>query len=143
MRSEQVSILDGNTFVVCDDAGDIEASPTDTAGLFAWDTRFLSRWVLTVDGERLASLSTDELQYFQSRFFLVAGTGTVYVDSTLSVDPRAHGGRRLPRATHSAQSRRAAGRLDRPVGRRIGLRGSVRGEGCAGQEGQLLDRSRG
>ena len=84
MRSEQVSILDGNTFVVSDHAGDIEASPTDTSGLFAWDTRFLSRWVLTVDGERLASLSTDELQYFQSRFFLVAGTGTVYVDSTLS-----------------------------------------------------------
>src|SRR6478735_591492 len=85
MRSEQVSILDGNTFVVSDHAGDIEASPTDTSGLFAWDTRFLSRWVLTVDGERLATLSTDELQYFQSRFFLVAGTGTVSVDSTLSV----------------------------------------------------------
>ncbi len=41
--------------------------------------------MLTVDGERLASLSTDELQYFQSRFFLVAGTGTVYVDAKLSV----------------------------------------------------------
>src|SRR6478609_11386393 len=85
MRSEQVSILDGNTFVVSDHAGDIEASPTDTSGLFAWDTRFLSRWVLTVNGERLASLSTDDLQYFQTRFFLVSGTGTVYVDAKLSV----------------------------------------------------------
>src|SRR5204862_392793 len=65
--------------------GDIEAASTDTTGLFSWDTRFLSRWVLTIDGERLASLSTDELQYFQARFFLVAGTGTVYVDSKLSV----------------------------------------------------------
>jgi glycogen debranching enzyme len=80
-----VSILEGNTFVVSDDRGDIEASQTDPTGLFAWDTRFLSRWVLTVNGERLSSLSTDELQYFQARFFLVSGTGTVYVDSKLSV----------------------------------------------------------
>jgi glycogen debranching enzyme len=85
MSAATVSILDGNTFVVSDERGDIEASPTDTTGLFSWDTRFLSRWVLTIDGERLASLSTDELQYFQARFFLVAGTGTVYVDSKLSV----------------------------------------------------------
>jgi glycogen debranching enzyme len=80
-----VSILDGNTFVVSDRAGDIDATPTEPTGLFAWDTRFLSRWVLTVNGERLTSLSTDELQYFQTRFFLVAGTGTVYVDAKLSV----------------------------------------------------------
>jgi len=83
--SGNVSILEGNTFVVSDDRGDIEASKDDPTGLFSWDTRFLSRWVLTVEGERLASLSTDELQYFQARFFLVAGTGTVYVDAKLSV----------------------------------------------------------
>ena len=65
--------------------GDIEASPDRPAGLFACDTRFLSRWVLTVDGERLARLSTDDLQYFETRFFLVPGTGTVYVDAKLSV----------------------------------------------------------
>ena len=85
MSGETVSILEGNTFVVSDERGDIEASLTDPTGLFAWDTRFLSRWVLTVDGDQLASLSVDELQYFQARFFLVAGTGTVYVDSQLSV----------------------------------------------------------
>jgi glycogen debranching enzyme len=83
--SELVSILDGNTFVVSDRRGDIEASSTDTTGLFSFDTRFLSEWVLSVNGERLNALSTDDLQYFQSRFFLVPGTGTVYVDSKLSV----------------------------------------------------------
>jgi glycogen debranching enzyme len=41
--------------------------------------------VLTVDGHRLDALSTDDLQYFEARFFLVPGTGTVYVDSKLSV----------------------------------------------------------
>jgi glycogen debranching enzyme len=80
-----VRILDGNTFVVCDDRGDIEASPTDPTGLFSFDTRFLSRWVLTVNGQRLNALSTDDLQYFETRFFLVPGTGTVYVDAKLSV----------------------------------------------------------
>jgi glycogen debranching enzyme len=82
---EQVKILDGNTFVVSDDRGDIEASLTDPTGLFFSDTRFLSRWVLTIDGTRLNALSTDDLEYFETRFFLVPGTGTVYVDAKLSV----------------------------------------------------------
>jgi glycogen debranching enzyme len=80
-----VQILDGNTFVVSDSRGDIEASLTDPTGLFSFDTRFLSQWVLTVNGQRLTPLSTDDLQYFETRFFLVPGTGTVYVDSKLSV----------------------------------------------------------
>jgi glycogen debranching enzyme len=80
-----VKILDGNTFVVTDSRGDIEASLTDPTGLFSFDTRFLSRWVLTVNGERLNPLSVDDLQYFETRFFLVPGTGTVYIDAKLSV----------------------------------------------------------
>ena len=85
MSDGLVKILDGNTFVVSDDRGDIEASLTDPTGLFSFDTRFLSRWVLTIDGERLNALSTDDLQYFETRFFLVPGTGTVYIDAKLSV----------------------------------------------------------
>ena len=85
MSDGLVQILEGNTFVVSDDKGDIEASRTDPTGLFSFDTRFLSRWVLTVNGQRLTALSTDDLQYFQTRFFLVPGSGTVYVDAKLSV----------------------------------------------------------
>src|SRR5512132_2322804 len=85
MTDAQVRILDGNTFVVSDERGDIEASLTDPTGLFSFDTRFLSRWVLTVDGQRLTPLSVDDLQYYETRFFLVPGTGTVYVDAKLSV----------------------------------------------------------
>ncbi len=59
--------------------------PTDTTRLFSYDTRFLSKWILTIDGRRLNSLSTDDLQYFETRYFLVPGTGTVYVDSKLTV----------------------------------------------------------
>jgi glycogen debranching enzyme len=85
MSDDLVQILDGNTFVVSDRRGDIEASLTDPTGLFSFDTRFLSKWVLTVNGQRLNPLSVDDLQYFETRFFLVPGTGTVYVDAKLSV----------------------------------------------------------
>ena len=85
MSDDLVRILDGNTFVVSDSRGDIEASATDPTGLFSYDTRFLSRWVLTVDGGRLTSLSTDDLKYYESKFFLVPGTGSVYVNATMSV----------------------------------------------------------
>src|SRR6266540_2650590 len=85
MSDDLIKILDGNTFVVSDRRGDIEASLTDPTGLFSFDTRFLSRWVLTVDGHRLNPLSVDDLHYFETRFFLVPGTGTVYVDAKLSV----------------------------------------------------------
>jgi glycogen debranching enzyme len=80
-----IRILDGNTFVVSDDRGDIEYSATAPTGLFAFDTRFLSTWVLTVDGQRLNALSTDDLQYFEARFFVVPGTGTTYIDAKMSV----------------------------------------------------------
>ncbi len=85
MSDGLVQILDGNTFVVSNANGDIEASLTDPTGLFSFDTRFLSTWVLTLNGEKLNPLSVDDLQYFETRFFLVPGTGTVYIDAKLSV----------------------------------------------------------
>ena len=85
MSNGLVQILDGNTFVVSDSNGDIEASLTDPTGLFSFDTRFLSKWILTIDGQRLNALSIDDLQYFETRFFLVPGTGGVYIDAKLSV----------------------------------------------------------
>jgi glycogen debranching enzyme len=85
MTADLVQILDGNTFVVSDRRGDIEASLTDPTGLFSFDTRFLSQWVLSINGDRLNPLSTDDVHYWESRFFLVPGTGTVYVDAKLSV----------------------------------------------------------
>jgi glycogen debranching enzyme len=80
-----ISVLEGNNFVVSDLGGDIDASPTEALGLFAWDTRFLSRWLLTVDGLRPNVLSTDDLDYFYVQFFLVPGTGTIYVDADQSI----------------------------------------------------------
>jgi hypothetical protein len=83
--SAAVSILDGNTFVVSDRNGDVTARLSDPQGLFDRDTRFLSRWLLTVNGQRPSVLSVDDLNYFAVQFFLTPSSGTVYVDSSLSV----------------------------------------------------------
>lgn len=80
-----LSILEGNTFVVSDRRGDIDGSPIETHGLFVDDVRHLSRWVMTIDGTRPAILSTDDVEYFEAQFFLAPTSGTVYVDSDLSV----------------------------------------------------------
>jgi glycogen debranching enzyme len=85
MSTDSVSILEGNTFVVSDRRGDIDADPAEPTGLFHEDTRFLSKWILTLDGQTLTALSVDNLRYFVTRFFLVPGTGTAYIDSDLSV----------------------------------------------------------
>ena len=137
-----VKILDGNTFVVSDSNGDIEASLTDPTGLFSFDTRFLSRWVLTVNGERLNPLSVDDLQYFETRFFLVPGTGTVYIDAKLSVI------RQRAVATGFHEELTILNHFDKPVSLdgadRCGLRfrRPVRGEGRACEERSLLDQGR-
>ncbi|XXY29239.1 glycogen debranching N-terminal domain-containing protein [Sorangium sp. So ce233] len=81
----QVSILDGGTFVVSDLRGNIEHSVNRPLGLFHLDTRFLSEWILTIDGVVPAALSTDDVQYFQAQFFLVPRPAAMYVQSTLSV----------------------------------------------------------
>ena len=47
----RVTLLDGSTFVVCDERGDLDEVAA-ASGFFAADTRFLSRSVLTIDGVR-------------------------------------------------------------------------------------------
>ena len=85
MASELVSILEGDTFVVSDRRGDVDASPDEPHGLFQQDTRFLSRWRLTVDGRPPAVLSTDDVNYFSAQFFLVPPDSGVYVEAAYSI----------------------------------------------------------
>ncbi|MGC5019877.1 glycogen debranching N-terminal domain-containing protein [Micromonospora sp. DT47] len=80
-----VSILDGNTFVVSDPRGDVEPSYDFPTGLFSFDTRFLSTWVLTLDGERLNALSIDDAHSYLTRYFVVPGKPTHYLDAKVSV----------------------------------------------------------
>ena len=85
MKTDLVRILDGNIFVLSDGSGDIETKPTVPCGYFSLDTRFLSLWRLTINGERVTALAMDDPSYFEVRFFLVPGAPTHYVDAKVSV----------------------------------------------------------
>ncbi|MGZ4190669.1 MAG: glycogen debranching N-terminal domain-containing protein, partial [Actinomycetota bacterium] len=65
---DSVNVLEGSTFMVSDGRGDVREQTA--AGLFHDDTRYLSRFILTVDGERLDPLSADNIDYFSAAFFL-------------------------------------------------------------------------
>jgi hypothetical protein len=62
-----LTILEGSTFCICDERGDISGQ---TQGLFADDTRFLSRLCLTVNGAAPLLLSSGVVEYFSAAFFL-------------------------------------------------------------------------
>jgi glycogen debranching enzyme len=62
-----LTILEGSTFCICDEIGDLDGK---TSGLFAEDTRFLSRLELRVNGERPLLLSSGKVEYFSAAFFL-------------------------------------------------------------------------
>jgi len=62
-----LTILEGSNFCICDERGDIAG---DTHGLFADDTRFLSRLCLTVNGAAPLLLSSGKVEYFSAAFFL-------------------------------------------------------------------------
>ena len=66
-----LTILDGSTFCICDDRGDIAA---ETSGFFEHDTRFLSRLVLRVGGSTPLLLSSGRVEHFQAAFYLRNGT---------------------------------------------------------------------
>ncbi|MFC0098317.1 glycogen debranching N-terminal domain-containing protein [Micromonospora marina] len=82
---DRFSILDGNNFLVSDDRGNIQPSYDFPTGLFSFDTRFLSTWILTLDGQPLHALSIDDSLSYKTRFFLVPGEPTHYLDSKVSV----------------------------------------------------------
>ncbi|MEV1333275.1 glycogen debranching N-terminal domain-containing protein [Micromonospora costi] len=116
MRAEPVYVLAGNAFALSDEQGDMVADPHVPVGLFSFDTRFLSRWVLSVDGERLNALSRDDMTYFETRFFLVPGAASHYVDADVSVirhrsiDSAFH--ERITVLNHSAEPAEYTVRLD-------------------------------
>ena len=76
---QRVSILDGNTFLVSDRQRGHRTVFDFPTGMFSFDTRFLSTWVLTLDGERLHALSVDDAAVVPTRFFLVPGEPTHYL----------------------------------------------------------------
>jgi glycogen debranching enzyme len=62
-----LTILEGSTFCISDERGDMGGS---SGGLFAKDTRRLSRFVLTINGQRPLLLSSGQVEYFSAAFYL-------------------------------------------------------------------------
>src|SRR4051812_16717936 len=62
-----LTILDGSTFCISDEFGDIDGH---TSGFFAQDTRFLSRLRLRINGVRPLLLSSGHTEYFSAAFYL-------------------------------------------------------------------------
>jgi glycogen debranching enzyme len=70
MGNSQTRLLDGSTFVVSDETGDI-GTADDLDGLFFRDVRHLSRWQVLVDGQPMRTVAADELEYDTAAFFAV------------------------------------------------------------------------
>jgi glycogen debranching enzyme len=62
-----LTILEGSTFCICDERGDIFE---ETGGFFARDTRFLSLFRLTVNEAAPLLLSSGKVDYFSAAFYL-------------------------------------------------------------------------
>ena len=62
-----LTILEGSTFCICNEIGDLDGR---TSGLFAEDTRFLSRLELRVNGKRPLLLSSGKVEYYSAAFYL-------------------------------------------------------------------------
>ena len=77
-----LTILEGSTFCISDDRGDIAA---ETSGFFAHDTRFLSRLVLTVGGSAPLLLSSGRVEHFRAAFYLRNGTATGLPRDSISI----------------------------------------------------------
>ena len=65
--SYELTILEGSTFCLCDEIGDLDGT---TSGFFSDDTRFLSRLELRVNGARPLLLSSGKVEYYSAAFFL-------------------------------------------------------------------------
>jgi glycogen debranching enzyme len=68
---DAVAILEGRTFMVSDALGDVP--PETVGGLVHEDTRFVSRWELTLGGRPLLLLKSAQVDYDSAEFFLTNG----------------------------------------------------------------------
>ena len=76
-KVNNLTLIDGKTFLSTTIAGDIMPPGAPDVGFFHDDTRFLSRLELRVDGYRTVVLSSSTEQTFASQIELTTGKGTM------------------------------------------------------------------
>jgi glycogen debranching enzyme len=67
VKREMLTILEGSTFCICDELGDVGAG---VEGFFAEDMRYLSRLRVTVNGSRPLLLTSGRPENFTAAFYL-------------------------------------------------------------------------
>ena len=65
---DAIAVLEGRTFMYSDSVGDVPKG--SIGGLVHADTRFLSRWVLTINGAPLLVLRSGTVDHYSAEFFL-------------------------------------------------------------------------
>jgi glycogen debranching enzyme len=65
---DAIAILEGRSFMYSDSVGDVPEG--SIGGLVHADTRFLNRWVLTLNGARLLALRSATVDHYSAAFFL-------------------------------------------------------------------------
>jgi glycogen debranching enzyme len=65
---DAIAILEGRSFMYSDSLGDVPQG--SIGGLVHADTRFLNRWVLTLNGARLLALKSATVDHYSAAFFL-------------------------------------------------------------------------
>ena len=65
---DAIAVLEGRTFMYSDSVGDVPKG--SIGGLVHADTRFLSRWALTVNGAPFLVLRAGTIDYYSAEFFL-------------------------------------------------------------------------
>src|SRR5206468_6726794 len=73
-KVNNLTLIDGKTFLSTTVAGDITPSGAPDVGLFHDDTRFLSRLELKIGGQRAVVLSSSTEKTFASRIELTTGS---------------------------------------------------------------------
>jgi glycogen debranching enzyme len=68
LGTDAIAILEGRTFMYSDSVGDVPGG--SIGGLVHADTRFLSRWVLTINGTRFLALRSGLVDHYSAAFFL-------------------------------------------------------------------------
>jgi len=81
--AHELVVLDGSTFFVSDEAGDVADGGTN--GFFFQDVRHLSRWLLTIDGSPIRVLSSRVVDYYSARVFGTAPISRVGSNPSISI----------------------------------------------------------
>jgi len=68
LGADAIAVLEGRAFCYSDPRGDVPAG--SIGGFVRADTRFISTWVLTIDGSPLPILRSDAVDYYSAVFFL-------------------------------------------------------------------------